>query len=99
MSAPGANRLYQGDNLELLGTLATGSIDAVAGDPPYNVNLNPQTCAWDVWPSPACWSELYRVVKPDGLMAFLIAPHVAHARVPDVIAAGAEIEYWQVYVR
>jgi site-specific DNA-methyltransferase (adenine-specific) len=33
-------RLIHGDCLEILPTLATGSVDAVVTDPPYNVGLN-----------------------------------------------------------
>jgi DNA modification methylase len=62
------------------------SIDAVGTDPPYGIGLQQ---SWDVWPDPAIW--LARVVKPTGLMAFTIAPHVAHERIPDVTAAGWKV--------
>ena len=90
-------RLYRDDNLTVLGQMDDDSIDAVVGDPPYQVNLNRESCGWDVWPPMACWHELARVVKPDGLMAITIAPHVAHARIPDVVAAGwdvLEVGFW-----
>jgi len=89
--------LRLGDNLETLKTLGDGSVDAVVTDPPYQVELNQDTCAWDQWPGAGVWAEIARVVKPDGLLAFSIAPHVAHERVPDVAAAGwdvLEVGFW-----
>lgn len=87
-------RLYAQDNRVVLPVLDAGSIDAIVTDPPYGVGLQQD---WDVWPDPLIWFELARVIKPDGLMAFTIAPHVAHERVPDVIAAGwnvLEVGFW-----
>jgi site-specific DNA-methyltransferase (adenine-specific) len=78
-----------GDNRELMKCIPDGVIDAIVTDPPYGVNLNPAICSWDVW-QPEVWSELFRVTKPGGLMAFTIAPHVAHKRVNDVFDAGWE---------
>jgi len=81
--------VMHGDNRELLKRIPDGVIDAIVTDPPYQVNLNPAVCGWDVW-QPEVWAELYRVTKPGGLMAFTIAPHVAHSRVNDVFDAGWE---------
>jgi DNA modification methylase len=93
----GKFRLYQGDTLETLKTFASGSVDAIVTDPPYDVNLTAAACAWDIFPSVDVWKELYRVTKPDGLMAFTIAPRIAHERVPIVTAAGwhvLETGFW-----
>ena len=89
--------LHYAANLNVLAGMTTDSVDAVVGDPPYQVNLNPDVCGWDVWPPKTCWQELARVVKPRGLLAFAIAPHVAHERVPDVVEAGwnvLEVGFW-----
>jgi len=86
-------RLYEGDNRDVVPTFAADSIDAVATDPPYGI----LGADWDVWPDPQVWHELGIVVKPDGLMALTIAPHVAHERIPDVVAAGwhvLEVGFW-----
>jgi len=80
--------LYAGDCLDVLPGFDAGSIDAVVTDPPYGGQIND---VLDRWPPPDVWVELARVVKPDGFLAFTIAPHLAHLRLADVLAAG-----WQV---
>jgi len=87
-------QLIEGDNLSALTQTQSDQIDAVVTDPPYGVGLQQR---WDVWPEPAIWHELARVIKPTGLMAFTIAPHIAHARIPDVVSAGwkvLEVGFW-----
>jgi site-specific DNA-methyltransferase (adenine-specific) len=69
-------------------TLGAGSVDCVVTDPPYGVNLNPTTCGWDTWPGQAVWQECHRITTAAGQLAVIIAPHVAHERIPDVISAG-----------
>jgi site-specific DNA-methyltransferase (adenine-specific) len=89
--------IINGNALQL--PLADGSVDAIVTDPPYAVNLN-ASIDWDVW-SNDWWPECFRVLKADGLMAFTIAPHVAHERIPSVCAAGfsvLEVGFW-VYGR
>ena len=55
--------LYLGDCLEVLPTIANGSVDAVIADPPYGTTA----CKWDsVIPFEPMWRELRRVVKPGG---------------------------------
>jgi site-specific DNA-methyltransferase (adenine-specific) len=55
--------LHLGDCLEILPTIASGSIDAVITDPPYGTTA----CKWDsVIPLGPMWAELKRVVKPKG---------------------------------
>ena len=54
-------RLYEGDCLEVLPTLADGSVDAVIADPPYGTTRSP----WDsVIPLAPLWSALSRLLKP-----------------------------------
>src|SRR5437870_5601574 len=77
-------RIYCGDCLEVLPTLAAESVDFVLTDPPYLVNY---TGRWDseqrairgdddpVWLAPA-FSQLYRVMKPDTFcVSFYGWPH------------------------
>ena len=76
-----------------LATLLSGEVaKAIVTDPPYETGLNAQECAWDVWPS-AIWPGLASeaVTAKDALLAFSIAPHLAHLRVPDVVAAGWDV--------
>ena len=55
--------LYHGDCLDILPTLAAGSVDAVICDPPYGTTA----CKWDsVIPFEPMWREIKRVLKPRG---------------------------------
>jgi site-specific DNA-methyltransferase (adenine-specific) len=55
--------LYLGDCLELLPTLAAGSIDAVITDLPYGTTA----CSWDeVIPFAPMWKQVRRLLKPRG---------------------------------
>jgi len=55
--------LYHGDCLEVMPTLAGGSIDAMICDPPYGTTA----CKWDsVIPFEPMWRELKRLIKPRG---------------------------------
>jgi len=58
-------RLLQGDNIELLKTLAPNSVDSVVTDPPYGLKF--MNKKWDhSVPSVEFWSEVLRVLKPGG---------------------------------
>lgn len=60
-------KLLHGDCLELLPTLAAGSVDLVLTDPPYGTTA----CAWDaVIPFEPMWREVRRVLKPRGAAVF-----------------------------
>lgn len=63
-------RLYCGDCLDVLPTLAAGSVDAVIADPPYGTTA----CAWDsVIPLAPMWEQLKRVIKPRGAIVLFAA--------------------------
>lgn len=56
-------RLMQGNCLELMKELPDGSVDMILADPPYGTT----ECKWDVTiPFDQMWSEIRRVVKPNG---------------------------------
>lgn len=80
--------IYCADNREVLPFLIgdTESTYVCVTDPPYAVNT--AALAWDRW-QVAVWGMLYQLVRE--YLVFSMAPHVAHLRVPDVLAAG-----WQV---
>ena len=55
--------LYNGDCLELMKDIPSGSVDLVLTDPPYGTTA----CKWDsVIPLEPMWKELKRVIKPNG---------------------------------
>lgn len=55
--------LMQGDCLELMKQIPDGSVDMVLTDPPYGTTA----CKWDsVIPFEPMWTELKRIIKPNG---------------------------------
>lgn len=55
--------LRQGDCLELMRDIPDGSVDAIITDPPYGTTA----CKWDsVIPFEPMWTELKRIIKPNG---------------------------------
>ena len=55
--------LHHGDCLEVMPTLAAGSVDAVICDPPYGTTA----CKWDsVIPFAPMWEQITRLLKPRG---------------------------------
>lgn len=55
--------LGQGDCLELMKSIPSGSVDLVLTDPPYGTTA----CKWDsVIPFEPMWAELKRIIKPNG---------------------------------
>lgn len=55
--------LIQGDCLELMKTIPSGSVDLILTDPPYGTTA----CKWDsVIPFEPMWVELKRIIKPNG---------------------------------
>ena len=55
--------LMQGDCLERMKDIPSGSIDAVITDPPYGT----VACRWDnVIPFEPMWEQLTRIIKPNG---------------------------------
>jgi site-specific DNA-methyltransferase (adenine-specific) len=55
--------LMQGDCLERMKEIPSGSVDMVLTDPPYGTTA----CKWDsIIPMEPMWTELKRVIKPNG---------------------------------
>ena len=58
-----AIRLMQGDCLERMKEIESGSVDAIITDPPFGTTA----CKWDsVIPFDKMWEQLNRVIKPNG---------------------------------
>lgn len=63
-------KLYQGDCLELMQDIPTGSVDMVLCDLPYGITA----CKWDsVIPFAPLWEQYKRVTKPSGAMVLFAA--------------------------
>ena len=55
--------LMQGDCLELMKEIPSGSVDMVLTDPPYGMTA----CKWDsIIPLEPMWEQLKRIIKPNG---------------------------------
>lgn len=55
--------LRQGDCLEVMKQIPTGSVDAIIADPPYGTTQ----CKWDtIIDFDLMWKELNRIIKPNG---------------------------------
>jgi len=62
--------LMQGNCLELMPQIPSGSVDMILCDLPYGTTSN----AWDsVIPFDVLWSEYHRIVKPDGRIVLFAA--------------------------
>ena len=56
-------KLINGDCLELMKDIPSGSVDFVLTDPPYGTTA----CKWDsVIPFESMWEQLNRIIKPNG---------------------------------
>jgi len=56
-------KLMQGDCLERMKEIPSGSVDMVLADPPYGTTA----CKWDsIIPLEPMWEQLKRVIKPNG---------------------------------
>ena len=55
--------LMQGDCLDRMKEIPSGSVDMVLTDPPYNITA----CKWDsIIPLEPMWEQLKRIIKPNG---------------------------------
>ncbi len=80
-------KLMQGDCLERMAEIETGSVDLVLTDPPYGTTA----CKWDaVIPLEPMWAAVKRVLKPNGAAVFT-------ASQPFTSALGASNLPWLRY--
>lgn len=62
--------LMQGDCLERMKEIPSGSVDMVMADPPYNIT----SCKWDsIIPLEPMWEQLKRIIKPNGAIVMTAA--------------------------
>ena len=71
-----------GDCLEIMKTIADGSIDAIITDPPYGTTA----CKWDsVIPFNLMWEQLNRIIKPNGaIVLFGSEPFSSYLRISNI---------------
>jgi len=82
--------ILQGNNIELLRTLAENSVDSIVTDPPYGLSFMNKKWDYDV-PSHSFWVEALRVLKPGGHVLSFSSARTYHRMVVNVEDAGFEI--------
>jgi len=84
--------IYDGDNRQVLPTLAENSVDAIVTDPPYELGFMGKS--WDasgVAFDPATWREALRVLKPGGHLIAFSGSRTYHRMAVAIEDAGFEI--------
>jgi site-specific DNA-methyltransferase (adenine-specific) len=81
-------RVVQGDAIDVLAKVPTGTFDAVVTDPPHEI----LEVAWDVMPPIELWKHLLRVLKPGAVLIAIAAARTYHRLATAVEAAGFKIE-------
>lgn len=83
-------KLFRGDNLICLKSLADNSVDSVVTDPPYGLSFMGKKWDHDV-PSVEFWKEVYRVLKPGGHVLSFGGTRTYHRMTVNIEDAGFEI--------
>lgn len=88
----GDSRLYLGDCIATMKTMADASIDAIVTDPPYELGFMGKT--WDasgIAYSVEMWAEALRVLKPGGHLLAFSGSRTYHRMVVAIEDAGFDI--------
>jgi site-specific DNA-methyltransferase (adenine-specific) len=83
-------KLFRGDNLICLKSIADNSVDSVVTDPPYGLSFMGKKWDHDV-PSVEFWKEVYRVLKPGGHVLSFGGTRTYHRMAVNIEDAGFEI--------
>lgn len=76
--------LHEGDCLERLNDVPSGSVELVLTDPPYGTTV----CKWDaVIPFEPMWKQVWRVLKPNGAAVFTASQPFTSALVMSQVKA------------
>ena len=84
------DKIYLGNNLDVLKTFEDNSIDSVVTDPPYGINFMNKKWDYDV-PSVELWLEVIRVLKPGGHILCACGTRTQHRMAVNIEDAGFEI--------
>ena len=83
--------LHEGDCLEKLNDVPSGSVDLVLTDPPYGTTA----CKWDaVIPFEPMWKQVWRVLKPNGAAVFTASQPFTSALVMSQVKAFKHEWVW-----
>lgn len=83
-------KLYLGDCIEILRTLASNSVDSIVTDPPYGFAFMGKKWDYEI-PSVEMWKEALRVLKPGGHLLAFGGPRTYHRLACNIEDAGFEI--------
>lgn len=84
------NRLYLGDNKEILRKIDDNSVDSIVTDPPYGIRF--MNKKWDYQiPKVEFWQECLRVLKPGGHILVACGTRTHHRMTVNIEDAGFEI--------
>lgn len=84
------NKIYNGNNITILRTFPSNSVDSVVTDPPYGISFMNKHWDYDV-PNVKTWQEVYRVLKPGGHMLVACGTRTQHRMAVNIEDAGFEI--------
>ena len=82
--------LHLGNNIEILKSFKSDSVDSVVTDPPYGLSFMNKHWDYDV-PSVELWREVLRVLKPGGHLLSFGGTRTYHRMVVNIEDAGFEI--------
>lgn len=84
------NKVYCGNNIEVLQSFPDNSVDSIVTDPPYGLSFMNKHWDYDV-PSIELWKECLRVLKPGGHLLSFAGTRTYHRMTVRIEDAGFEI--------
>jgi len=82
-----ANKIIQGDCIEVMHNMETESIDTIITDPPYGLEFMGKKWDYDV-PSIEVFKEMLRVIKPGGTLLCFAGTRTQHRMAVNIEDAG-----------
>jgi len=84
--------LLQGDCLERMKEIETGSVDMILTDPPYGTTA----CKWDsIIPLEPMWEQLKRIIKPNGAIVMTASQPFTSVLVSSNLKGFKYCWYWK----
>jgi DNA modification methylase len=84
------NKIYHGNNIEVLKTFPDDAIDSCVTDPPYGLKFMGKKWDYDI-PTVELWSEVFRVLKPGAHILVACGTRTQHRMTVNIEDAGFEI--------